>query len=447
MTALIQVASSVTYYGSSQGLSSVPTDLIPQDVLMVKLDRNVLEIIGDHIFSTFTDLTSLDLSHNNIGVISPTAFCGTKITHLYLNNNSLTSLPNLDCIGPTLQKFYATDNQITYWDELPFRNATQLNYLSLRHNKIRIVTGNAMKQAAHVIEYMDLPINQISSIPPEFFTNMQVLNTINLNDNFFLRLPDFSHLPSDNNLLHLYIGGNRLITITAEDLENLPNLQTLYVTHNDLSVVPPARILPNYLRILHIDGNPIFYIPEDTFLGLRLQNLNVGNTKLQRLPPVLCLNRTLEILHAHGNNFSSYTSNNILSFLKTMSELTNVNFADSSLSSFPNIRQLGRNFSYLRFMTQHKMVCDCNLAWYKDTNSLPSFKSPSSEQNYQPCFSPAHLREKTWAQITPEELLCHSEYWAYHIFNSLVQSTTKVPCILDCSFCIFISQSSKQLSH
>lgn len=374
------------YDGSYRELGEFPQD-IPVGTTRIMLDGNELTSIEDYTFASFANLTSLHLERNRIENIGPYAFCNTSISHLFLDDNLLKELPQLECIAGTLVVFTARNNLIEQLDASTFLSGDQ--QLTLQN--------------------LDLSHNRIHEVPANIFARLNSLTSLDLSHNQLSRFPDFHLLSANNSLKELHVAANNLSSLGNTSLDNFPKLRILDLAYNSLTAIPDLRHIHKNLRSLLINNNNLSTIEGTAFIGSNLEVLNLGGTNLHGLAPLLPLNRTLRQLHFSSNDLSGYSSRAMFEFLEAMPNLTYVDFQESALTTFPDIRQLNRTFVFLRFFSHQQMTCDCHLAWYKDSDLYPKYVHDRGEASKYPCFSPETLRNKEWRDITVEEL-CSGEW-------------------------------------
>ncbi len=129
------------------------------------------------------------------------------------------------------------------------------------------------------------------------------------NKNVFLSLSELSlpHLPESlfnlTNLQTLYISRNQLTTI-PESIGNLNNLQILDISRNQLTTIPGAIGNLNNLQILYIYNNQLTTIPNSLENLTNLQELDIYNNQLTSIPESIeCLNN-LRKLHLYNNQLT-----------------------------------------------------------------------------------------------------------------------------------------------
>ena len=184
--------------------------------------------IETYLNSLSEQVTILELSYKKITYL-PDLSRFKNLTHLYCNNNKLTSLIKLP---NSLKYLYCSDNQLKFIPELPIG----LCILNCRNNNLESLP--LLPNELIELNCSDNKLNSLPNLPNKLmrlYANYNQLNSIPL-------------LPK--NIKMLYCNCNRLIS-----LPRLPNgLLILCCEQNRLGCLP---ILPNGLSVLYFEKNPI----------------------------------------------------------------------------------------------------------------------------------------------------------------------------------------------
>ncbi|KAG9122650.1 Glucose-repressible alcohol dehydrogenase transcriptional effector [Ceratobasidium sp. 392] len=98
----------------------------------------------------------------------------------------------------------------------------------------------------------------------------------------------------------LDMGGMRLKNV-GRTLFNLDYLTTLYINHNQLTVLPPEISQLRQLILLDISGNQLVSLPPELGLISSLRELHAFDNRLDTVPPELGTLYQLEMLGVEGN--------------------------------------------------------------------------------------------------------------------------------------------------
>nr|XP_013006636.1 tsukushin isoform X2 [Cavia porcellus] len=243
---------------------------IPLDTAHLDLSSNQLETVNESVLAGpgYTTLAGLDLSHNLLTSISPTAFSRLRyLESLDLSHNGLTALP--------AKSF----------------TSSPLSDVNLSHNRLQEVSVSAFtthNQARPL--HVDLSHNLIHRLVPQSSgagLPTPTIQSLNLAWNRLRAVPDLRDLP----LRYLSLDGNPLAAIGPGAFTGLAGLTHLSLASlQGLPQLAPHgfRQLPG-LQVLDLSGNPkLKWAGTEVFSGLgSLQELDLSGTGLVPLPEVL----------------------------------------------------------------------------------------------------------------------------------------------------------------
>ncbi|XP_049589932.1 opticin [Syngnathus scovelli] len=128
-----------------------------------------------------------------------------------------------------------------------------------RFNSIRHMKNTDFRNLGK-LQSIDLTGNQISEMDEDVFGSLEQLRDLLLAENNLQALPE---LPVT--LTHIDLRNNRLNSqgIHSESFKDMSQLEFLYLSNNNLDYIPTP--LPLSLRVLHLQGNNIQSLHEDTF--------------------------------------------------------------------------------------------------------------------------------------------------------------------------------------
>ena len=157
------------------------------------------------------------------------------------------------------------------------------------------------------LEYLNLSINSLSSLPDGIFDGLTALERLSLYKNELSSLPDgiFDDLTA---LEYLALSNNELSSLPDGIFDDLTALETLYLFNNALSSLP-AGVFDDLtaLEYLVLRGNALSSLPAGLFDKLTaLEKLYLSENALSSLPAGLFDKLTaLEWLYLHNNALSS----------------------------------------------------------------------------------------------------------------------------------------------
>ncbi|XP_038565443.1 leucine-rich repeat-containing G-protein coupled receptor 5-like isoform X1 [Micropterus salmoides] len=339
-------------------LSFIPrgvfTGLYNLKVLM--LQNNQLKSVPAEALNNLHNLQSLRLDANHISSIPIGCFSGLRsLRHLWLDDNSLTEVP-VEALGelPALQAMTLALNHISHVPDHAFSKLGRLVVLHLNNNRI-VSMGTNCFHGLHSLETLDLNYNSlvefptairslshlkelgfhsnnIQSIPEHAFTGNPALTTIFFYDNpiqsvgrsAFQNLPElrtlslngaadlteFPDLTGTKSLESLTITGAQITSLPSSVCEQLPNLQLLDLSYNQIQTLPSFSGCESVQKI-ELHHNEIEELEENIFHGLMsLRSLDLSWNRLSSVKP---------------NSFSALPA------------LTKLDLSSNQLSSLPRI--------------------------------------------------------------------------------------------------------------
>lgn len=398
----------------------------------IDLHNNVILDIEEGTFDSLLNLTELDLSMNSITCI--TDFNLFQLKSLNLSKNSMTTFQSIESEQEFKLLFLdLRENKIHYFPVLPLRN--NIIYLDLSRNQLHSLnttgaaeeleylrereecthcSSNGSKHNQELLKllYMDLSCNQLTTVPPDFFSSLVALETLNVSNNCLnnfvvqsehplnaLRTLDLSfnnlqNLTFEENTLQsleiLYLQGNFLKILNSEIFSNLPHirnlhlqrnelnvcelqqdmssgclilnsiptLQYLYLSENSLHSLPANAFQGSPLHILDLSLNPSINISKHALSGLEssLKYLSLSGNQIKKLNFDLSLLRSLKVVDLSSNFLSS------LSMHSTSSAIETLNLQNNSLETLEaqTTKMLKSKLKFL-YMGSNPLLCCENL--------------------------------------------------------------------------------------
>ncbi len=163
----------------SNQLSAVPR--LSHDVLTnLSLNYNSISELGNYSMSGLPQLGELQIGWNKIGSIADLAFCGTVLQTIGLNGNYLTEVPDLRCVGDTLESLHLATNQICVIRSSDFTHLERLRVLHVQDNRLYEMAGIDVN-IGHSIEVLKIQNNflQVLNVDWSHFLTLQIINLTN----------------------------------------------------------------------------------------------------------------------------------------------------------------------------------------------------------------------------------------------------------------------------
>lgn len=288
------------YFSDSRGLITLELQHNPLDkiegpflncrsLLYLDLSSCGIEKLSNEFFYNTTALNKLDLSENPLGRIEPGPFDHLRnLEYLKLNDCNLTFI--------SIEAFAHFEN---------------LRELEMMNNNLNNLAWKSILRPLTRLERLDIRNSSVRNLPGDAFADNLYLSQLNL---------------ADNELWHLDVGntlGNNLHNLKSLDLSNC-NLKD--------RLDEEAFRNAGKLRVLHLDGNPLF--ASDLTAVLRhlpkLQILSLSNCGLRKLPEAFHDLEDLQELIISHNPLSN-------AFVTLLNPLRSLEYLDMSYSNLSHV--------------------------------------------------------------------------------------------------------------
>uniref|UniRef100_A0A8C1WCT5 non-specific serine/threonine protein kinase n=1 Tax=Cyprinus carpio TaxID=7962 RepID=A0A8C1WCT5_CYPCA len=253
------------------------------------------------------NLLQLDLSSNNLSEF-PSVLCQNlrSLTRLDLQGNQLQSLP-VELLGlPALNTLNVSRNCVGPLLLLdPTVRSPALRQLNLSFNQITVFPFQ-LGQVTDRLEELSLEGNQISELSlPLCLAELKVLdiskNQVKIISDNFLTECSLLYLPSK--ITTVKLSQNNFTTV-PEIIINLPNLRSVDMRNNSISVLPgPSFWVSVNLRELMFSHNHIsaLDLSGPVYKWARLEKLHLSSNKLTEIPPQIGMLEDLTSLDVSQN--------------------------------------------------------------------------------------------------------------------------------------------------
>uniref|UniRef100_A0A7E5A1C1 LRRCT domain-containing protein n=1 Tax=Panagrellus redivivus TaxID=6233 RepID=A0A7E5A1C1_PANRE len=265
------------------------------------------------LFPQFPLLTYVALNHNllsDFGEPSDTNIRGSfdgipDLTHLYLQNNSLTHITNVT-----------------------FANLKELRIFDLSNNKLQHIAAGAFQNQRHLTEF-NLSYNELTYLEPETFQNMDIYGNLYVNNN------DLAHLSAGtfvgNKWLHILdLSNNHLTDIAMGAFNELNKLKILKLNGNKLTSIDGIFDDLENLKYLNVSNNCIVEISNNTFNNLpKIISVDLCYNRIEKIAP----DSFVLIAHLYLNNNNLTTLEGV--FVKEI-QLTELYLSNNYLHKIKN---------------------------------------------------------------------------------------------------------------
>ncbi|KAK3715875.1 hypothetical protein LTR37_006858 [Vermiconidia calcicola] len=292
---------------------------IPDEVLHM-YDASVLEE-SKVSWAEVVDLTRLNAADNEIEGLADAVFPDVSAEELAENDdqtagNQFGGLETLDLHGNKLQAL-----------PMGLRRLERLTMLNLSHNAVE---NSALDVVAQIASLKDLKLghNALSNNLPSSLCNLRNLESLDLQSNRLLGLPEaIRELVS---LKVLNVSNNQLTALPMDALEALPLIELDASSNALISALFPSTCANAHptLRILRAANNSLAALTFSNALDLpQLRTLDVNNNHITLLPPMSGWEQ-LNTLTAADNKIAELPAGFVM-----LRKLRNVNLTSNELRS------------------------------------------------------------------------------------------------------------------
>ncbi|XP_069029758.1 PH domain leucine-rich repeat-containing protein phosphatase 2 isoform X3 [Embiotoca jacksoni] len=286
---------------SCYSLETVPEYLFySQDITHLNLRHNFMSLQGPGgllNLPRFSQLKSLNLSHNRLGVF-PECVCEIlTLTELNLSCNSLHTIPVQIGNLQSLQTLSLDGNHLSSLPE-ELGGLFQLNSLGLSFNNFSHIP--AVLERLSAVDKLAMAGNRVETLELCTLIRMSHLKNIDIRLNG-LRWVKSENLEAVSQVTQLDIRDNCLDSL---DLSSVCNLETLHCQRNQLGTLTLSGFT---LRMLHTGSNRlttvnIYPVPN------QLTHMDLSQNLLEYLPDWVCDCRKIEMLDVTHNLLSELPS-------------------------------------------------------------------------------------------------------------------------------------------
>lgn len=220
------------------------------------LNNTSLSFACDNPFERLTQLSSLDVSHNNLSSVNFSMLSKTlnrleefRAAHCQINNTWLA----IQHLSTSIRKLDLSGNHIESIVEKTFTHLTNLEELKISCANISHFETSSLKHSTKLIT-LDISYNKLQTIDVQSIPS--VLKQLNLEGNNLVNVDNFkrSHLPD---LMTLAISKNQLqcnnLQHIIDDLEGVQFIDNPFYQKNDINCHLSAKLtIPLVLMVLII---------------------------------------------------------------------------------------------------------------------------------------------------------------------------------------------------
>ncbi|XP_071944686.1 uncharacterized protein [Antedon mediterranea] len=261
--------------------------------------------------------------------------------YLYMSDNNLRAINDDTLLKlPELRVIYAAYNLLTDISTA-FNDLPKLSNVYIQHNSITSLDNTLFKDSPS-INKLDISFNQIHTIEPFTFAKLQ-LSVIDIQYNHNLqRLCENSFALTTRLNYGIVIANNNIVHISTGTFKNVTGASVIFLSGNSLRNIPSRAFQGGNTHLINLEENKISFIHKDAFVALdSIHILRLANNRFTEVP---ILNNNLDIIDLSWNYITSLEGGQLPS-VKTLIVNKN-NIQRISKIVFANMSSLEMFFLY-----------------------------------------------------------------------------------------------------
>ena len=278
-------------------ITNVPSG-IPEDTEILELSQCDIKNISMDSFKNLSNLIAIEIKEQKSGLNLQDAaiFHGLeKLQRVYLDGNGIDSLPEgLFANLSSLETVHLNDNPLTTLPDDLFQNSPNLKFFGLGNTKLskEVLAKIGQGKFAANIEGLFLQGTPIQTLLRNFFSGLKNLNNLLLRNcqiNYIqedvlkgtkVTSIDFGENPIKSIDVNAFRGNSpavislkfpkcNLTTATVRNIQNIPDLGSLFLENNKISHIPKDAFKNlKSLHLIKLSNNLIETIEENPFAEL-----------------------------------------------------------------------------------------------------------------------------------------------------------------------------------
>ncbi|GAB1603065.1 malignant fibrous histiocytoma-amplified sequence 1 homolog [Argonauta hians] len=316
----------------------------------------VFHAVGNYLhtipncFTEISELQKLNLSYNNLSVLSLSIFKLTSLVELNLCENSIERLPPEIGELKNLRHLNIGGNLLS---EVPeqMSQCKKLQILNLSgkwspRGRLRTLPTSVCNLPELIT--LDCSWHQIDTLPEEI-GNLKKLKNLSLRGNHLKYISE--KIAECTNLQELYLtAAMRFITEIPKELLSLKSLVKLNISGNYFTTIPPGIEKLENLKVFLMQKNALLQLPEEFFNLQQLEEIELSDNYLKTIPSSIRRLHVLRRLSVGNNRLESLPKE-----ISCCQSLQYLNLAYNHLKEIPDTFHRLDNLDFLN-LTENKLV-------------------------------------------------------------------------------------------
>lgn len=409
----------------------------PEEITHLYIHNRGIETLPNKVFE-FTNLIELDLGMNRLKAL-PNEFSKlSKIEALNLRGNDFGEFPPVISKLSNLKTLDIGENKIS---KLPdsIGQLKKIKTLELDENELKSLP-KTLGKLEH-LQHLNLEKNRLK-ILPQSLGNCRQLEVINLAHNRFSHFPEAVFTLTSP--LKLTLSNNKIKQIPKEIIE-CKNLELLILSNNKLTEIPNFLSKLSGLKSLQLDGNELETLPSELVELTELTLLSISNNKFKEIPDCVRFMEKLKGLYFSKNQVSE-----IPSFISNFTHLQFLKFEFNKVTSFPSSFKDLYNLRLLKIRKNDFSSFPKEILYLDKLVSLDNFNGFDGKKigqfikNCQTAFIP---KEQRWAIFQVQFLKIEDDFRKLDVLSLSKVLSFKIKKIRDLAREIILEKYRNQFQN
>lgn len=263
-----------------------------EGLIEINLSYNRLFILPYQVFEILNSIEVVDLSHNLLMSFLDNFFIHNgRLKVLQLHHNRMAKINKNSLYG--LKELHTLDlsyNELLTVDRNAFDTLDGLKFLNLANNNIQLLSANVFLSLKQ-LRSLDLSNNGMTQLPLGIFAHQFQLSELRFDNTNLVNISNWISKTNSNSTINKNVLNNlksvslknstKMTNVESCFLQNMPNIETLYITKSQVTFLPNGIEEMQSLHDLDLSNNRLEFIPEGIKHLMELTSLNLLGNDLQ----------------------------------------------------------------------------------------------------------------------------------------------------------------------